>query len=98
MYRESHLTQLGDSERRALELIVSGQVSSRAQVAQALALSNGRVSKLIASLISHGYLEESEEILRGTGRPARILVPVADRIITLGVKLTPDMALSLIHI
>ncbi|QNE15317.1 ROK family protein [Pseudarthrobacter sp. NBSH8] len=92
MYRESHLTQLGDSERRALELIVSGQVSSRAQVAQALALSNGRVSKLIASLISHGYLEESEEILRGTGRPARILLPVADRIVTLGVKLTPDMA------
>jgi predicted NBD/HSP70 family sugar kinase len=60
------------NERRVLEFIQAHGPSSRADMARACGMSAPTVSKAAASLIRHGFLEESG-LSEGFGRPGKLL-------------------------
>ena len=60
------------NERRVLEFIQANGPSSRADMARASGMSPPTVSKAAASLIQHGFLEESG-LSEGFGRPGKLL-------------------------
>jgi len=60
------------NERRVLEFVQACGPSSRAGMARACGMSAPTVSKAVASLIRHGFLEESG-LSEGFGRPGKLL-------------------------
>ena len=60
------------NERRVLEFVQAYGPSSRADMARACGMSAPTVSKAVASLIRHGFLEESG-LSEGFGRPGKLL-------------------------
>lgn len=61
------------NERRVLEMIQSHGPQSRADVRRGVGMSAPTVSKAVASLLEHGFLEEREDLDPGMGRPAKLL-------------------------
>ena len=60
------------NERRVLEFVQAYGPSSRADMARACGMSAPTVSKAVASLIRHGFLQESG-LSEGFGRPGKLL-------------------------
>lgn len=80
----------------ALEVLINGPVS-RAQIARALNLSAGSLTRLAQPLIESGLLVEVGEQSSGhAGRPSRLLEIVANSRHFIGIKLTGDGALGVV--
>ncbi|MER5429977.1 ROK family protein [Streptomyces sp. NPDC002588] len=59
--------------RRVLELVVSGQATSRAEIARRSGLARSTVGQQVDHLVGHGILRELESSESVRGRPPRVL-------------------------
>uniref|UniRef100_A0A942SYH7 ROK family protein n=1 Tax=Neobacillus citreus TaxID=2833578 RepID=A0A942SYH7_9BACI len=62
-----------DLSARVLELVASGQASSRTEIATLLAAAPSTVSHVVASLLAHGLLAEEGTDVSTGGRPRKVL-------------------------
>jgi len=62
-----------DLSSRVLELVASGQASSRTEIAQLLGAAPSTVSHVVAQLLDHGILAEEGTDVSTGGRPRKVL-------------------------
>ncbi|MFS2031716.1 helix-turn-helix domain-containing protein, partial [Curtobacterium sp. CT11-45] len=62
-----------DLSARVLELVASGQASSRTEIAALLGAAPSTVSHVVAQLLSHGLLAEEGTDVSTGGRPRKVL-------------------------
>jgi predicted NBD/HSP70 family sugar kinase len=78
------------NERRVLEFVQRNGPASRAVMARGSGMSAPTVSKAVSSLIRNGFLEETEALEVGFGRPGKLLQLSEHKANVLGVVIDAD--------